>query len=478
MRPVIVWLREDLRLDDHPVFQAAGDRQILVVYIHNSVSPGLRPLGGASRWWLARSLAALSDDLAALGARLDILSGAAEDLVLALARASGAQEVVWSRRYGAAEIEIDTRLKAALQGDGIAVRSVNARLLREPWEVFSGAGAPFKVFTPFWRRHRDLGSLPAPAPAPERLVSAPWPDLAPRRVALADLALTPKAPDWSGGLAATWRPGEAGARERLRRFVSSALADYPDRATGPTATPRPGSRRICASAKSPRAAFFRRPKRRSPPARFPHAQPRNFCPNWAGASFPTRCSISRPTLPRAPGRRVSSDSATATTMRASAPGAGAEPAIRSWTRECGTLDHRLYAQSRSHGGRLVSDQAPPDRLAARRAMVLGHVVRRRQRQQRRELAMGRRLRRRRGAYFRDFNPVLQGEKFDPEGAYVRRWVPELAGMEAAHIHAPWLAPAEALRRAGVKSGQSYPAPIVDHAFARRRALEALASLEA
>ncbi len=479
MRPVIVWLREDLRLDDHPVFQAAGDRQILVVYIHDSVSPGLRPLGGASRWWLARSLAALSDDLAALGARLDILSGAAEDLVLALARASGAQEVVWSRRYGAAEIEIDTRLKAALQGDGIAVRSVNARLLREPWEVLSGAGAPFKVFTPFWRRHRDLGSLPAPAPAPERLVSAPWPDLAPRRVALADLALTPKAPDWSGGLAATWRPGEAGARERLRRFVSSALADYPDARDRPdgdsTSRLSPhlrfgeiSARRILSTTEAALAA-----------GEVPARAAEKFLSELGWREFSHSLLYFAPDLatrawsPRFERFRYRDDDAG---FRAWSRGETGYPIVDAGMRELWTTGYmhnrvRMVAASFlikhllidwRRGERWFWDtlcDADSANNAASWQWVAGSGA---------DAA----------PYFRIFNPVLQGEKFDPEGAYVRRWVPELAGMEAAHIHAPWLAPAEALRRAGVKLGQSYPAPIVDHAFARRRALEALASLEA
>jgi deoxyribodipyrimidine photo-lyase len=80
-------------------------------------------------------------------------------------------------------------------------------------------------------------------------------------------------------------------------------------------------------------------------------------------------------------------------------------------------------------------------------------------------------------YFRIFNPVLQGQKFDPEGGYVRRWVPELARLEPAHIHSPWLAPSDALAQAGVEIGRNYPAPIVDHAFARRRALEALSAIK-
>ena len=177
-RPVILWLRDDLRLDDHAAFHALADRPALLIYLLDETSPGLRPLGGAARWWLAHSLEALGAAIAALGGRLDILRGPPQTTIFELARAAEAAEILWSRRYGAAEIEIDKRIKSALQADGVKAKSVNTHLLREPWKVVSGAGAPFKVFTPFWRRHRALGSLPPPLPAPERLVAAPWPERA------------------------------------------------------------------------------------------------------------------------------------------------------------------------------------------------------------------------------------------------------------------------------------------------------------
>ena len=174
-RPTILWLRDDLRLDDHAAFHAAADRPALVIYVHDEVSPGLRPLGGASRWWLAHSLEALGADIAWRAAGAGYSRRTRREVVLKLARASEAVEVIWSRRYGGAEIEIDRRIKSALPAEGVIARSVNSRLLREPWEVVTDAGAPFKVFTPFWRRHRALGALPPPLPAPRRLVAAPWP---------------------------------------------------------------------------------------------------------------------------------------------------------------------------------------------------------------------------------------------------------------------------------------------------------------
>ena len=222
--PALVWLRDDLRLDDQPAIAGVADRPSLFVYVHDESSPSLRPLGGASRWWLDKSLAAFRKQIAARGGRLDILRGPAETIIPELARTAGASDVYWTRRYGAAEIGIDRRTKAALAVAGVVAKSFNGQLLREPWEVRADSGVPFKVFTAFWRRHGALGAFPPPVAAPERLVAAPWPDMAPARVEIADLGLAPVKPDWSGGLAETWRPGEEGARARLDRFVEIGRA--------------------------------------------------------------------------------------------------------------------------------------------------------------------------------------------------------------------------------------------------------------
>jgi deoxyribodipyrimidine photo-lyase len=143
--PAIVWLRDDLRLDDQPALAAAAERPTLVVYIFDEESPGLRPLGGAAKWWLAHSLAAFGAELAAIGGRLDILRGASEPTLLRLAEASGAGEVFWTRRYGAAEIAIDAAAKASLIAKGVAARSFNGQLLYEPWRTAGKDGAPSRV---------------------------------------------------------------------------------------------------------------------------------------------------------------------------------------------------------------------------------------------------------------------------------------------------------------------------------------------
>jgi deoxyribodipyrimidine photo-lyase len=228
----IVWLRDDLRLDDQPAIAAAADAPALFVYLFDEESTNIRPLGGASKWWLAHSLEALAASLEAKGARLDVLRGPADSVIPALAEAAGDVRVLWTRRYGGGEVATDKAVKTRLQ----EAQSFNGQLLREPWEVVSGSGEPFRVYTPFWRRSRALGPFDAPSSAPARLTAARWPNGAPERIKIADLGLTPRRPDWSGGLAETWRPGEQGAKARLKEFLDEILPDYVEARDRPAET--------------------------------------------------------------------------------------------------------------------------------------------------------------------------------------------------------------------------------------------------
>jgi deoxyribodipyrimidine photo-lyase len=220
--PSIVWFRDDLRLADHPALAAALDRggAVVLLYLLDEQSPGIRPLGGATRWWLHHSLTAHATEIERLGGRLVLRRGAAEVEVPKLVAQTGAEAVFWNRRYGASR-EIDARLKSRLRDDGGEVASFAANLLHEPWEVTTEAGTPYRVFTPYWRAARDLPAR-APLPGPRQLPAAP-------PVASDDLddwELLPTRPDWAAGLRATWQPGEAAAAQRLERFATEGLADY------------------------------------------------------------------------------------------------------------------------------------------------------------------------------------------------------------------------------------------------------------
>ncbi len=221
-RPTIVWLRDDLRIADNPALTAAVERDapVVVVYVLDDVSPGIRPLGGASRWWLHYSLEALAGSIEALGGRLVLRRGAAGEEIARLAAETDASAVYWNRRYAASR-DVDAALKTGLRDAGVEVDSFQGNLLFEPWTVSSATGDSFQVFTPFWKACLARPAPRLPLPAPESLAS---PDV--RSDRLDDWELLPTHPDWAGGLRERWNPGEAAGTRALERFGAGALAEY------------------------------------------------------------------------------------------------------------------------------------------------------------------------------------------------------------------------------------------------------------
>lgn len=213
--PSIVWLRDDLRLADNPALTAAAERgePVVLVYVLDDASEGIRPLGAASRWWLHHSLTSLGKD-----ATLILRRGAAEDVIPALVAETDAGAVFWNRRYGTAR-EIDARLKTSLRDKGLDVRSFQGNLLVEPWSVTTGQGEPYRVFTPFWKAAREV-PMREPLPVP----SVTWATA--ESDELDDWELLPTRPDWAGGLRDSWTPGETGAHDLLESFVEERLQDY------------------------------------------------------------------------------------------------------------------------------------------------------------------------------------------------------------------------------------------------------------
>lgn len=219
----LVWLRDDLRLADNPALHAAIERggDVVVAYVLDEESRGIRPLGSAVKWWLHHSLTALSAELEERGASLVLRRGAAAEQIDRLVADSGADAVFWNRRYGAAR-DIDAALKSTLRERGLEVQSHQANLMHEPWTVQTGGGTPFKVFTPFWRACLEQGEPRAPMPKPRTIDGRA--DVA--SDALESWRLLPTKPDWAGGLRDTWEPGELAAMRRLESFLDDGLEHY------------------------------------------------------------------------------------------------------------------------------------------------------------------------------------------------------------------------------------------------------------
>jgi len=478
--PVIVLFRHDLRVADNPALLAAvaAGGSLLCLFIHDEVSPGIRPLGGASRWWLYHSLAALGASVERLSGTLHILRGNTVDLVPTLARRLGASAVTWNRRYGAAEVAVDTALKAALTASGISATSHNSHLLYEPWTVRTGAGTPFRVFTPFWRAARSLGEPLPPRPAPARLSAAPWPPGSPARCSIEDLGLLPGKPDWAEGLRAAWRPGEGDALARLAAFLGDGLAGYaagrdrPDQAHASSLSPSLRFGEI-----SPRQVFHA-VHSAVLSGRASNRDGEKFLAEIGWREFSYHLLFHFPDLAKANFQPRFDDfpwrASGVADLVAWQRGLTGFPLVDAGMRhlwQTGTLHNRVRMVVASF---LVKDllidwrageawfwdtlcDADPANNPAGWQWVAGSGA---------DAA----------PYFRIFNPVKQGETFDPAGIYVRRHVPELAALPDEWIHQPFAAPPEVLHRAGIELGKTYPAPILDRSFGRKRALAALASL--
>lgn len=239
MNTSIVWLRDDLRVSDHPALLAGAEKadNLVVVYIFDQESPGIRPLGGATKWWLHHSLEALADKLQRLGGRLILRHGPAHDVLRELITETNAHAIFWNRRYGGAERELDASIKSFARASGLTAQSFQASVLFEPWTVRTGGGTPYTVFTPFWKsciNNHDIPRLPLDAPhalpaTPLATNGLPLPS-----DVLESWALLPTSPDWSAGLAHRWTTGENAAHERLEDFIATRLVDYADGRDAPS----------------------------------------------------------------------------------------------------------------------------------------------------------------------------------------------------------------------------------------------------
>ncbi|MGE3303446.1 MAG: deoxyribodipyrimidine photo-lyase [Hyphomonadaceae bacterium] len=461
----IVWLRQDLRLGDNPALHAAAEtgRPLIVLYVLDDATPGRWRMGSAARWWLHHSLAVLGDALARRGAALVLRRGIAAEVIAAIAAETGARAVYWNRCYEPFLIDHDTMLKEALARQGIEAKSFSGALLHEPWTVRTQTGGPFKVFTPFWRACLAL-PVRDPLAAPKRLRALARP---PASEALESWSLTPKQPNWAAAF--PWTPGEASARRALAAFAEERMRAYPQ------ARDQLGAQG--ASRLSPHLHFgeLSPVQIRAAAGDAPGAD--KFMQEIGWREFSANLLYHWRDLPdvnwketfdRFPWR---DDAAGLAAWRRGMTG---YPVVDAAMRELWRTGYmhnraRMIAASFLTKHLLIDWRAGEawfwdtlvDADLANNAASWQWVA-----------GCGADA----APYFRIFNPVTQGERYDPDGTYVRRWVPELAALPDRFLHKPWEADAATLRSASVAIGKTYPARIVDHAMARTRALAAYGAL--
>ncbi len=477
-RPSLVWFREDLRIDDHPALAAAAQAgPVCAVYILESGEDLGRPLGGALKWWLHHSLMRLKADLADHGISLILQQGDPRKLIPALAKELGANSVHWNRRYYSWSRPVDVAIKAELTNSGLEVGSHKAQVLTEPWEVKTGAGGAFKVFTPFFRAAQPMCDAWAEH-------AAPAPPLKGHNTfnvhsdTLEDWALLPQAPDWSGGLSETWEPGEAGAQKRLAHFIDKALLGYGEGRNIPS---KPAT-----SLLSPHLHFGEISIRRvwNAAREAMRANPtlqhdgQVFLSELGWREFSTQLIYHYEDFPQESWKEAFRSfpwKNDPSVQRAWQRGQTGYPIVDAGMRQLwktGWMHNRVRMIVASFLVKHLLEDWRVGEAWFWDTLVDADVA---------NNAAGWQWVAGCGAdaapYFRIFNPMSQGEKFDPDGHFVRAWVPELAKLPNKFLHRPFECPTETLRMAGVHLGRTYPLPIVNHEKGRKRALDALASLK-
>jgi deoxyribodipyrimidine photo-lyase len=476
--PVLLWVRRDLRVHDNPALAYAAARgDVVPVFVWNPAEDGGWPLGAAARVWLHHALGGFASELERRGsARLIIAVGSVVDTLMHHAQAVSARSIVWNRLYEPAAIAQSAALKRRAAAAGIEARSFASYLLNEPQAIKNRQGTPFKVFTAYWKHCTQINPQAPPLCAPASISGSH--QHAPS-LSVDALELLPRSP-WHRQVLAGWTPSEAGAGAALERFAATAIDNYQIGRDEPALdgvsalspylhhgqiSPRQIRARLSVGAGNGALSDGARAFERQLYWRdfahyllfhFPHMPSAPLNP--AFAQFPW-----------------SDGRGDVGALVAWQRGETGYPLIDAGMRELwrtGTMHNRVRMNVASF---LVKHLLVDWRVGQRwfwdtlfDASLANN-------------SMGWQWAAGCGVdaapYFRIFNPTLQAERFDSDGDYIRRWVPELARLDKRWIHQPSVAPAQVLAAAKVCLDKDYPRPIVDHREARAMALSALATIK-
>lgn len=469
--PVLLWFRQDLRLADHPALQAAlaaGDVIPVFIWEPEAGTPWAR--GAASRWWLHFSLASLAESLAERGSRLILCQGQASAVLKQLLQATGASQIFASRRYEPVLAKADADLSQTLP-----LRLFEGTLLTEPGDVLTGSGTPYKVFTPYWRACLNHLTWKPPLPAPAALPAVP-PELPSEP--LEALQLLPRIP-WDSQMRATWQVGEKAAAQALQNWLKGALRDYPEGRNRPDL---PGTSRLSPHLHlgelSPRQIGWALQQIDQPSESrrvylseigwrefayqilhfFPHTAQQPLDARFEHFIWAEQRTAHQPSALRAWQKGQTGYPIVDAGMRELWATAWMHNRVRMIVASflCKDLLLPWQAGARWFWDTLVDADLAANSLNWQWTAGCGADA---------------------APYFRIFNPVTQGEKFDPQGDYVRKWVPEIAALPNKWLHKPWEAPPDVLHAAGLRLGEHYPGPLVDHKQARELALAAFAQIK-
>lgn len=474
--PVLLWFRKDLRLDDNLALLKAvkSGRPVIPVYIRTRRPSVHAPLGAAQDWWLHHSLEALDRALRDKGSRLVLRSGEADTVLLGLIAETGAEVVAVNTVPEPRAITADEALKQRLAQRSVGFHAFDGALLHDPARLLTGSGVGFRVYTPFWRALSGHSTPSAPVEAPGHWQS---PETWPESERIEGWNLTPSRSDWAKGFGTVWKPGEKGARERLDRFAASTIRSYAVNRDLPGMDGTSGlSPHLALGELSPRRAWQAIEARagegpseedvsrylkelvwREFSYHLLHHFPDLATRNW-NAGFDAF-------------QWEKDDAGLAAWQRGLTGYPIVDAGMRQLWRD-GWMHNRVRMIT---GSFLIKDLLIDWRIGEawfRDTLVDADAGSNPANWQ---WVAGS------GAdaspFFRVFNPILQGEKFDPDGAYVRTYVPELAKLPNALIHRPFEALPMELKAAGVSLGETYPRPLVEHRFARDRALARLSQLK-
>ncbi len=471
MKTAVVWFRRDLRLADNPALDSALScaEKVVLLYIHAPHEEHPWCPGAASNWWLHHSLQAMRRELKQCNADLVIRRGDSLTVLDEIRRKVGAEGVFWNTLYEPAMKRRDQQARHALRTHGLQVRCFNGTLLREPGDVLKKDGTPYRVFTPFSKCYQGL-ELPAPLPAPARIRSAHG------RLDSLDVSALGLLPAlrWYDGLQETWQPGEEGARIRLNVLSGAFLDTYPAERDIPALE---GSSML-----SPHLHFGEVSPSRVWQATDVRPEPApGVVGNMPAWSFRRQLvwrdfahhvlwnnphTSDRPFNRKFEGFNWESDPALLERWKRGETGIPIVDAGMRQLWHTGWMHNRVRMIAASV---LCKNGLVPWQEGARwfwDTLVDADLA---------NNSMGWQWVAGCGAdaapYFRIFSPVRQGRRFDPQGRYVKRWVPELEMVPKSHVHDPWNMPATISGASGILTGKDYPAPALDLSGSRHRAFE-------